>query len=78
MSFEDPSIFRIFPIYPAGFLWGTTNPLVKLGTIAANSKTNISPLWAHLSTPAFIIPQAANQIGSALFIYLLGVSGKSH
>lgn len=57
-----------------GILWGVTNPLVRRGSLIAGRKS-CSPWAAHLITPAFIIPQALNQTGSALFIYLLGVSG---
>ena len=58
-----------------GILWGVTNPLVRRGSLEACCRKNCSPWVAHLTTPAFIIPQVLNQAGSALFIYLLGVSG---
>lgn len=60
-----------------GVLWGSTNPLVRRGSLVAAAKaqtSRIGSLLAHLTTPAFIVPQALNQCGSALFIYLLGVT----
>lgn len=60
-----------------GGLWGSTNTFVKRGTDTARRRQEAlkcSSLWALLTTPSFLIPQAANQSGSALFIYLLGAA----
>ncbi|CAD7698393.1 unnamed protein product [Ostreobium quekettii] len=67
-----------------GALWGCTNPLIKLGTAAAEESRRpsggVGPLaqWAALlSTPAFLIPQLLNASGSILFTLLLAASDLS-
>lgn len=57
-----------------GLLWGLTNPLIKRGSEKADHLRKEGAHWllAHLS-PQFLLPYVANQSGSALFVYLLGV-----
>jgi hypothetical protein len=67
-----------------GLLWGLTNPLIKRGSVKASEKARqlasstanagaaSAELRALLSTPAFLVPQALNQCGGALFALLLG------
>ncbi|GAX72866.1 hypothetical protein CEUSTIGMA_g321.t1 [Chlamydomonas eustigma] len=65
-----------------GILWGTTNSLVKRGALVAEAKTlsrrgssgKLDAIIDHVTTPAFVVPQLLNQVGSGLFIYLLGIS----
>ncbi len=66
-----------------GILWGSTNALIKRGSERAAEKTKqratvgvLYPWIDHVCTPSFFLPQLINQTGSALFIWLLGVSGK--
>jgi hypothetical protein len=76
MPGDPPSILSspLLFAWLVGLLWGLTNPLVKKGTCTASKKPG-NALWAHLTTPAFIVPQVLNQTGSVLFVWLLGVSG---
>ncbi|KAL6752348.1 hypothetical protein V8C86DRAFT_2757346 [Haematococcus lacustris] len=68
-----------------GSLWGITNPLIQIGSIAVQGalrRRSVQPgrlhvLWAHISTPAFMVPQVLNQLGSLLFIWLLGQASAS-
>ena len=79
MPVDSPSI-QSSPLLFAwlvGLLWGLTNPLVKKGTCIASKKPG-NALLAHLTTPAFIVPQVLNQTGSVLFVCLFGISGESH
>lgn len=69
----------LFPIFLIGLIWGVTNPLVKRGSVIAERKLaakrnrGVLQQWiVLLSTPSFLLPQALNQCGSGLFIYLLG------
>lgn len=65
-------------VLAVGALWGFTNPLIKRGSNAAtqlSKERGISSLRAHLITPAFLLPQIANQLASVLFIVLLGAGG---
>ncbi|GAB4823770.1 hypothetical protein N2152v2_010816 [Parachlorella kessleri] len=63
-----------------GLLWGTTNPLIRRGTLQAASRPvtrltglpTTDQLLHHLATPAFLLPQAVNLVGSALFAWSLG------
>ena len=61
-------------------MWGVTNPLVKRGSEAVERKLKarqhprptLIVLLTWIRTPSFVLPQLLNQLGSALFIYLLG------
>lgn len=63
-----------------GLLWGATNPFIARGArIAAAQPARrrtgvplLDGLLHHLLTPAFLLPQALNLIGSVLFAAALG------
>jgi hypothetical protein len=68
---------RLLPAVIVGLLWGSTNSLIKLGSDKVRERlpahaSALRTIAAHFLTPAFIVPQALNQAGSVLFIYLLG------
>lgn len=63
-----------------GLLWGITNPFIARGTrLAAKTPARqfiglgpLDGLLHHLLTPAFLLPQALNLVGSVLFAAALG------
>ncbi|KAL4521130.1 hypothetical protein Ndes2526B_g00297 [Nannochloris sp. 'desiccata'] len=76
-----------FSLIIVGLLWGITNPLIKKGTEAVSlSKKKrkaltgfnfLDSVLLHLTTPAFIIPQALNLCSSVLFALSLGFNDLS-
>ncbi len=61
---------------------GTTNPLIRRGTLQAARRPArrvsgvgaVDQLLHHLATPAFLLPQLANLLASVLFAWALGSS----
>ena len=63
-------IAELFGCILVGALWGTTNVFLRKGA----GKTNDS-LTSTLTNWRFLLPFAANQSGSALYLLLLGSEG---
>lgn len=61
-----------------GLIWGSTNPFIRRGTLAVEAAARTPQegkdkgalhRWV---TPGLVIPWLANQLGSVLFVVLLG------
>ena len=63
-----------------GLLWGSTNPLIKRGSVTVEAKRGdnqqsfLGEWRALLTTPSFLLPQLLNQVGSVLFAASLAYS----
>lgn len=61
-----------------GLIWGSTNPLIRRGTLAVGAARAQQQAdtdkgsWQRWVTPGVIVPWLANQLGSVLFVVLLG------
>jgi hypothetical protein len=59
-----------------GLIWGSTNPLIRRGTLAVEAartqQDTDKGTWQRWVTPGILIPWLANQLGSVLFVLLLG------
>ena len=73
---SEPAAFFL-EFFLVGLLWGATNPFIRRGTLVVRSREDRykNAVLAHLSTPAFIVPQLLNLSGSLLFTVLLRQPG---
>jgi hypothetical protein len=61
-----------------GFIWGSTNPFIRRGSLAIEQAQKQQQLqghskrWATWISPYIIVPWVINQLGSLLFVVLLG------
>lgn len=60
-----------------GLIWGSTNPFIRRGTLAveaarAQQANTDKRAWQLLVTPGVLVPWLVNQLGSVLFVILLG------
>jgi hypothetical protein len=61
-----------------GLIWGSTNPFIRRGTLAVEAARTQQATdkgtagWRSWVTPGILIPWLANQLGSVLFVLLLG------
>eukprot|EP01041_Mallomonas_annulata_P000873 gene873-1698_t len=64
---------KILKFLLVGLLWGITNPFMKRGSTKESRKNDstFETLKAFLTNPRAFIPMIINQIGSALFYYIL-------
>ena len=75
-SSAEPATFLLQFIL-VGFLWGATNPYIRRGTLVVQRRAlrSKNAFVAHVTTPAFIVPQLLNLSGSLLFTLLLRQPG---
>lgn len=59
-----------------GLIWGSTNPFIRRGSLAVESaqaqQHSSNKQWQAWLTPALLLPWLCNQLGSVLFVVLLG------
>jgi hypothetical protein len=63
-----------------GVIWGSTNPFIRRGSLAVEQAQQQQQLqghskqWASWFSPYIVIPWVINQLGSLLFVVVLGQS----
>ena len=73
-SSSEPAAFLLQFIL-VGLLWGATNPYIRRGTLAVQARRPKNAVVAHVTTPAFIVPQLLNLSGSLFYSLLLRQPG---